>query len=166
LLSVSLSCLSDLSPIPFYLLTIHINTALIRWEVVIAINWLNINGCFIWGLHTIQELQEKIPQSFFFNMSTFIIYSLSKYHSTFSLPRQIDSFQTFMLQFLILFILSNVIQWCVIMTNVAVSSLPVTSTFHKQSFQSMFLIKYLSTFLIPQQINSYFAKCCNAIIHW
>ncbi len=51
--SVSLWCLSALSSTPFYLLMIHINTPLIWWGVIIAINWLNVNGCFIWGLLTI-----------------------------------------------------------------------------------------------------------------
>ncbi len=47
LLCLTLSFLSALIPIPFYLLRFHTNTPLIWWEVIIAINKLNIKGSFI-----------------------------------------------------------------------------------------------------------------------
>ncbi len=62
LLSVSLSGLSALLPIPFYLLRVHINTLLIWWDGIVTINWLKVNGCFFWRSLTINFLRvsEKI----------------------------------------------------------------------------------------------------------
>ncbi len=51
--SFSLSFLSALFSFPFYVFWFHTNTSMIWWEVIIAINLLNLNGCFIWGLLTI-----------------------------------------------------------------------------------------------------------------
>jgi len=53
LLAVSLSGLSALLPIQFYLFVFHINTLLIWWDGIIVINWFKVTGCFIWGSLTI-----------------------------------------------------------------------------------------------------------------
>jgi len=51
LLSVSLS--DTLFPISFYLYIFHINILMIWRDCSIAINWLHVNVCFIWGSLTI-----------------------------------------------------------------------------------------------------------------
>ncbi len=72
LFCLSLSCISALFTSPFYRFWFHINTLIIWWEVIIAMNWLNLNGCFIWGLLTIKARHQNNFSVFYWRNKGFM----------------------------------------------------------------------------------------------